>query len=71
MWGGIVARAQLHPLSRARSPRPSCSRVGGLMIFPDPWYALLPALAFIVIHLDRGQYRHARPWSAAGSPSTR
>ena len=25
--------------------------LGGLMVFVDPWYALLPAVAFAVIHL--------------------
>jgi predicted PurR-regulated permease PerM len=50
MWGGIVAVLNyipyLGPIASAL-----LLAVGGLMLFPDPWYAMLPALAFIGIHL--------------------
>lgn len=50
MWGGIVAVLNfipyLGPIASAL-----LLGLGGLMTFSDPWYALLPALAFIAIHL--------------------
>jgi predicted PurR-regulated permease PerM len=50
MWGGIVAVLNyipyLGPIASA-----VLLGVGGLMLFPDPWYALLPAIAFIGVHL--------------------
>jgi predicted PurR-regulated permease PerM len=50
MWGGIVAVLNfipyLGPIASAL-----LLAAGGLMIFPDPWYAFLPALAFIGVHL--------------------
>jgi predicted PurR-regulated permease PerM len=50
MWGGIVAVLNyipyLGPIASAL-----LLAVGGLMMFPDPWYAMLPALSFIGIHL--------------------
>ena len=50
MWGGIVAVLNfipyLGPIASAL-----LLALGGLMTFTDPWYALLPALAFIAIHL--------------------
>jgi predicted PurR-regulated permease PerM len=50
MWGGIVAVLNyipyLGPIASAL-----LLAVGGLMLFPDPWYAMLPALAFIGVHL--------------------
>jgi predicted PurR-regulated permease PerM len=50
MWGGIVAVLNyipyLGPIASAL-----LLAIGGLMLFPDPWYALLPAVAFIGIHL--------------------
>jgi predicted PurR-regulated permease PerM len=50
MWGGIVAVLNyipyLGPIASA-----VLLAVGGLMIFRDPWYAMLPAVAFIGIHL--------------------
>ncbi|HYN45490.1 MAG TPA: AI-2E family transporter [Allosphingosinicella sp.] len=50
MWGGIVAVLNfipyLGPLASAL-----LLGLGGLMTFSDPWYALLPALAFVAIHL--------------------
>ena len=50
MWGGIVAVLNyipyLGPIASAL-----LLAVGGLMLFPDPWYAMLPALAFVGVHL--------------------
>jgi predicted PurR-regulated permease PerM len=50
MWGGIVAVLNyipyLGPIASAL-----LLAVGGLMLFPDPWYAMLPSLCFIGIHL--------------------
>ncbi len=50
MWGGIAAVLNyipyLGPIGSAL-----LLGLGGLMTFEDPWYALLPALSFIVIHL--------------------
>jgi predicted PurR-regulated permease PerM len=50
MWGGIVAVLNYIPYL---GPIASVVllAVGGLMIFPDPWYAMLPALAFLGLHL--------------------
>jgi len=50
MWGGIVAVLNyipyLGPIASAL-----LLAVGGLMLFPDPWYAMLPSLAFVGVHL--------------------
>ena len=50
MWGGIAAVLNyvpyLGPIASAL-----LLALGGLMTFNDPWYALLPALSFIVVHL--------------------
>lgn len=50
MWGGIAAVLNyipyLGPIAAAL-----LLALGGLMTFSDPWYALLPAISFIVIHL--------------------
>ena len=50
MWGGIAAVLNyipyLGPIASAL-----LLGLGGLMTFEDPWYALLPALSFIAIHL--------------------
>jgi len=50
MWGGIVAVLNYIPYLG-----PIASTIllalGGLMVFTDPWYAFLPAIAFAVIHL--------------------
>ncbi len=50
MWGGIAALLNyipyLGPIAAAL-----LLALGGLMTFTDPWYALLPAIAFIVIHM--------------------
>ena len=50
MWGGIVALLNyvpyLGPITGA-----VLLALGGLMTFADAWYALLPAAAFIGVHL--------------------
>ena len=50
MWGGIVAVFNyvpyLGPIASA-----VLLAIGGMMMFPDPWYALLPAVSFIGLHL--------------------
>jgi predicted PurR-regulated permease PerM len=50
MWGGIVAVLNyipyLGPIASAL-----LLVLGGLMAFADPWYAFLPALCFIAVHL--------------------
>ena len=50
MWGGIAAVLNyipyLGPIAAAL-----LLALGGLMTFSDPWYALLPAISFIIIHL--------------------
>ena len=50
MWGGIAAVLNyipyLGPIAAAL-----LLALGGLMSFSDPWYALLPAISFIIIHL--------------------
>lgn len=50
MWGGIVALLNFIPYL---GPIASVLllALGGLMAFADPWYAFLPALCFIGIHL--------------------
>ena len=55
MWGGIVAVLNyipyLGPIAAAL-----LLGLGGLMTFSDPWYALLPALIFIAIHLVEANF---------------
>ncbi|MBU3079116.1 AI-2E family transporter [Sphingomonas quercus] len=50
MWGGMVALLNyvpyLGPIAAAL-----LLALGGLMTFPDPWSALLPAACFVAIHL--------------------
>jgi predicted PurR-regulated permease PerM len=50
MWGGLVAVLNyvpyLGPIASAL-----LLAVGGLMVFTDPWVALLPAAAFVGIHM--------------------
>lgn len=55
MWGGIVALLNYVPYL---GPIASVVllAVGGLMVFPDPWYALLPALCFASIHLIEANF---------------
>jgi predicted PurR-regulated permease PerM len=50
MWGGIVTLLNYIPYL---GPIGSVLllAIGGLMVFPDPWVALLPALAFACIHI--------------------
>jgi predicted PurR-regulated permease PerM len=50
MWGGIVAVLNYIPYL---GPIASVLLLGlgGLMAFADPWYALLPALSFAMLHL--------------------
>jgi predicted PurR-regulated permease PerM len=50
MWGGIVAVLNYIPYL---GPIASVLLLafGGLMAFPDPWYALLPAVGFAGIHV--------------------
>ncbi len=55
MWGGIVALLNfipyLGPIASAL-----LLALGGLMTFTDPWYALLPAIGFIAIHLIEANF---------------
>jgi predicted PurR-regulated permease PerM len=55
MWGGIVAVLNyipyLGPIASAL-----LLALGGLMAFADPWYALLPALCFIGVHLVEANF---------------
>lgn len=50
MWGGIVAVLNyipyLGPIASAL-----LLAVGGLIVFTEPWYAVLPALSFVALHL--------------------
>jgi predicted PurR-regulated permease PerM len=48
MWGGIVAVLNYIPIS---GPIASAIllAVGGLIMFNDPWYAMLPAVSFVVL----------------------
>ena len=50
MWGGIVTLLNFIPYL---GPIGSVLllAVGGLMVFPDPWFALIPALCFAGIHV--------------------
>jgi predicted PurR-regulated permease PerM len=50
MWGGIVAVLNYIPYL---GPLASVLLLafGGLMAFPDPWFALLPAVSFAGIHM--------------------
>ncbi len=50
MWGGIVAMLNYIPYLGPIASTLLLA-LGGLMVFPDPWYALLPAALFAVIHL--------------------
>jgi predicted PurR-regulated permease PerM len=55
MWGGIAAVLNyipyLGPIASAL-----LLVLGGLMTFADPWYALLPALSFVAIHLVEANF---------------
>ena len=50
MWGGIAAVLNYIPYLGPIGSTLLLA-LGGLMTFEDPWYALLPALSFVVIHL--------------------
>lgn len=50
MWGGIVAVLNFIPYLGPIGAVLLLG-LGGLMAFPDPWQAFLPAIAFIVIHM--------------------
>ena len=50
MWGGIVAVLNYIPYLGPMAATVLLA-IGGLMIFPDIGYALLPAAAFVVIHM--------------------
>jgi predicted PurR-regulated permease PerM len=55
MWGGIVALLNYIPYL---GPIASVLllALGGLMAFPDPWTAMLPALSFAAIHLIEANF---------------
>jgi predicted PurR-regulated permease PerM len=55
MWGGIAAVLNYIPYL---GPIGSVLllALGGLMTFEDPWYALLPAMSFVVIHLVEANF---------------
>ena len=50
MWGGIVTVLNYIPYLGPIASSLLLA-LGGLIVFSDPWYALLPALSFIVLHL--------------------
>ena len=50
MWGGIAAVLNYIPYLGPIGTTLLLG-LGGLMTFEDPWYGLLPALIFVVIHL--------------------
>jgi predicted PurR-regulated permease PerM len=50
MWGGIVTLLNFIPYLGAIGSIVLLA-VGGLMVFPDPWFALLPAVSFFAIHI--------------------
>jgi predicted PurR-regulated permease PerM len=50
MWGGIVTLLNFVPYLGPIGAVLLLA-VGGLMVFPDPWFALLPALSFLALHL--------------------
>ncbi|HEX8641117.1 MAG TPA: AI-2E family transporter [Allosphingosinicella sp.] len=55
MWGGIATVLNyipyLGPIGSAL-----LLALGGLMTFEDPWYAMLPAMSFVVIHLVEANF---------------
>ena len=55
MWGGIVAVLNYIPYL---GPIASVLLLafGGLMAFTEPWYAFLPALSFLLIHLVEANF---------------
>lgn len=55
MWGGIAALLNYVPYLGPIASTLLLA-LGGLMTFEDPWYALLPALSFVVIHLVEANF---------------
>ncbi|HEY0113273.1 MAG TPA: AI-2E family transporter [Allosphingosinicella sp.] len=55
MWGGIVAVLNYIPYL---GPIASVLilAVGGLMVFAEPWYAFLPALSFVAVHIVEANF---------------
>lgn len=50
MWGGIVALLNFIPYLGAIGSVVLLG-MGGLMVFPDPWLAAVPAVSFFAIHI--------------------
>lgn len=50
MWGGIVAVLNYIPYLGPIASSLLLA-LGGLIVFPDPWYALLPSVSFVGLHL--------------------
>lgn len=50
MWGGIVTLLNYIPYLGAIGSTVLLA-MGGLMVFPDPWMAMVPALSFAAIHI--------------------
>ncbi len=50
MWGGIVAVLNYIPYLGPIASTILLA-IGGLILFSDPWYAMLPALSFVVLHM--------------------
>jgi predicted PurR-regulated permease PerM len=50
MWGGIVTLLNFIPYLGPIGAVLLLG-VGGLMVFPDPWFALLPAVSFLALHV--------------------
>lgn len=50
MWGGIVAVLNYIPYLGPIASSLLLA-LGGLMVFSDPWYALLPVAAFVGVHM--------------------
>jgi predicted PurR-regulated permease PerM len=50
MWGGIIAVLNYIPYLGPIGSTLLLA-LGGLIVFPDPWYALLPAASFVGLHL--------------------
>jgi predicted PurR-regulated permease PerM len=55
MWGGIVTVLNYIPYLGPIASTLLLA-VGGLILFNDPWYAMLPALSFVVLHLIEANY---------------
>ncbi len=55
MWGGIAAVLNYVPYLGPIGSTLLLA-LGGLMTFEDPWYALLPAMSFVIIHLIEANF---------------